>query len=175
MNWCYDTFLISIGLKPGHKVKNQVSVPNWIKKDPNWIKNNQEEWEKIYHTRVIRCLRGLMDTDGYIFVSHKKKSNYTCIGIQFSNGSKPLVKDFKEMCESIGINTSKVSSYTGTSEKGTKYTAYRTRTSSKIQVKNFLEIVKPMKWEVKKEEITKKLESLGTNIEDIFKYKYKKL
>ena len=45
--------LISHGLKPGNKTKNQVSVPNWIKSDENF---------------TIACLRGLFDTDGSISV-----------------------------------------------------------------------------------------------------------
>lgn len=164
--------MISKGLKPGNKIKNQVSVPDWIKRDLKWIENNQEEWEKIFLPLVIHCLRGLMDTDGSIYVNHHKKKNYTSIAIQFTNGSKPLVNDFKEMCESIGVKTSKITQYIGTTEKGNKYIGYTTKTESKSQVKKFLDIVKPIKWVVKKEEIAKKLESLGTNIEKIFEYKY---
>lgn len=37
-------FLISIGLKTGDKVKNQVYVPEWIKKEKIWIECNQLEW-----------------------------------------------------------------------------------------------------------------------------------
>ena len=49
--------LIKLGLKPGHKTKNQVSVPVWIKNDKNLM---------------IACLRGLTDTDGSIYLSWNK-------------------------------------------------------------------------------------------------------
>ncbi len=48
--------LISHGLKSGNKVKNQVGVPDWIKK------------EKCY---ILSCLKGLFDTDGSISVVKK--------------------------------------------------------------------------------------------------------
>lgn len=38
-------FLISKGVKTCDKVKNQVSVPDWINKDINWIKEHKEEWK----------------------------------------------------------------------------------------------------------------------------------
>ena len=46
-------YLVSIGLKIGNKVKQQVGVPNWIMSS------------KIYK---VACLRGLMDTDGGVFL-----------------------------------------------------------------------------------------------------------
>ncbi|MBY8986503.1 MAG: LAGLIDADG family homing endonuclease [Candidatus Lokiarchaeota archaeon] len=43
---------------------------------------------------VKRCLKGLIDTDGTIYVQKKDKS----FVIEFVNVSKPLVKNFKDLC-----------------------------------------------------------------------------
>ena len=72
-------FMIMKGIMTGDKVKHQISVPNWIKKDDSWIKNNQNSWELKYRPLVIGCLRGLVDTDGSIFIDHFNK----IIGIGF--------------------------------------------------------------------------------------------
>lgn len=45
-------YCVSLGLCIGNKVKQQVDMPSWIKKDEELIK---------------ACIRGLMDTDGCIF------------------------------------------------------------------------------------------------------------
>lgn len=72
-------FLIKKGLKRGHKVKQQVDVPDWIKANRNFS---------------IACLRGLVDTDGCMY-SHNHRvqgRDYFNIGINFSNKSTPLLK-----------------------------------------------------------------------------------
>ncbi len=71
--------LMNLGLVPGNKVKNQVGVPNWIKANSKY--------------RIL-CLRGLMDTDGGIFI-HKymvRGKLYYYKKISFSNRSLPLLK-----------------------------------------------------------------------------------
>ncbi len=71
-------FLIGIGLKKGNKVKQQVKVPTWILKNKKYKK---------------ACLRGLMDTDGGIFV-HKYRANnkeYSYNKACFTNRSIPLL------------------------------------------------------------------------------------
>ena len=90
--------------KTGDKVKNQVYVPLWIKKEKVWIKYNQLEWISKIKPFVIACLRGLTDTDGSIYVDRFNK----IIGIGFKNASLRLVKDFKSMCESLYIRTGKI-------------------------------------------------------------------
>lgn len=45
-------FLLREGLQFGNKVKNQVGVPAWIRKNPEYAK---------------ACVRGLMDTDGSFY------------------------------------------------------------------------------------------------------------
>jgi plasmid maintenance system antidote protein VapI len=70
--------LTKLGLVQGNKVKNQVDVPNWIKLNDRY---------------KIRCLRGLMDTDGGIFI-HKYTVNgktYSYPKAAFSNHSIPLL------------------------------------------------------------------------------------
>ena len=51
-------FLEKIGLVRGNKIKHQVDIPQWIKKNKNF---------------QIACVRGLMDTDGCVVI-HKYKS-----------------------------------------------------------------------------------------------------
>jgi len=165
--------LLKLGLKSGSKVANQVSVPKWIKRDFEWIINNLEQWNIIYRPRVLGCLRGLIDTDGCFYINHHKSSGYTAVSLQFCNASRPLVEDFKDMCASIGIITSKVSEYTGTTEKGNKYISFRTSTESKEKVWNFINLVKPMKWVYNKNKIQNKLEDFGIKMKDVFVYKNK--
>lgn len=72
-------FLISIGLKTGNKVRQQVGVPDWILSSPTYKK---------------ACLRGLMDTDGGVFL-HKYVVNnktYYYKKINFTNRSMPLLQ-----------------------------------------------------------------------------------
>ena len=49
--------LVNLGLKVGNKVKNQVGVPDLIFKNKSFI---------------IRCLKGLFDTDGSINIDNKR-------------------------------------------------------------------------------------------------------
>ncbi len=162
--------LISGGLMSGNKIKNQVHVPRWICKSARWILSHENIWNMNYRPLVIRCLKGLMDTDGSIYVTHNARTNYTYIGIKFTNGSRPLVEDFKNMCESIDIETSNIYEYVGTTKQGKEYRGYSTSTGSKAKVSKFLEIVMPMKWEVKKPEIMGKLRNHGLTLENMFSY-----
>ncbi len=70
-------FLVSLGLVIGNKVKQQVHIPAWI------LEN--EEYSSA-------CLRGLMDTDGSVYL-HKYKvggKEYQYKKLCFSSASKPL-------------------------------------------------------------------------------------
>ncbi len=87
-------FLVKIGLKIGNKVRQQVDVPDWVK--------NSKKYR-------IACLRGLMDTDGGVFL-HKYKVNlkvYSYRKICFSNRSIPLLIFVKSTLEELGF-TAKV-------------------------------------------------------------------
>lgn len=71
-------YFLSIGLKIGNKVKQQVGVPKWI------LKNRKYS---------LACLRGLMDTDGGIFLHNYRVGgkSYTYKKICFSNRSLPIL------------------------------------------------------------------------------------
>ena len=127
--------LISLGLFSGNKVKNQVKVPKWI---------------KGCKTFILACLKGLFDTDGSIFPVMKENA----IKMNFKNGSLPLVEDFKEMAELFEIKTSKISSYSEISEKtGESSTTYIVQIQARSQVKKFLDLINPMKWEYRKDHL----------------------
>ncbi len=83
-------YLCKIGLKAGNKVKQQVGVPDWIKNS---------------YSFKIACLRGLMDTDGGVFMHNYnvngKKYNYK--KICFSNRSIPLLIFVMETLSELGF------------------------------------------------------------------------
>jgi len=84
-------FLLFMGLKKGSKVKQQVDVPDWIKNKLNFS---------------INCLRGLIDTDGCVYI-HKHKCNNRQsfnIGLQLSNKSIPILIFAKETLSILGFN-----------------------------------------------------------------------
>ncbi len=83
-------YILSIGLKIGNKVRQQVDVPDWIKSS------------LMYKTA---CIRGLMDTDGGAFL-HRYKVNdkdYFYKKICFSNKSIPLLLFVKKTLEELGF------------------------------------------------------------------------
>lgn len=154
----YDTGIInellSKGLKSGNKVKNQVRVPLWIRKNQRFI---------------ICCLRGLIDTDGSIFIARRENA----VLINFKNNSKPLVEDFKEMCDILQIKGSRVHSG-WTHSRGKKFRHYKISICAKDQVAKFLYLIEPMKWNFRWSKFEKSLNSRGLSLEAIFKYKGEK-
>lgn len=83
-------FLCGIGMVIGNKVKQQVGVPAWI------LKN-------IEYKRV--CLRGLMDTDGGVFI-HKYKvhgKEYSYRKICFTGYSLPLLNFVYNTLKELGF------------------------------------------------------------------------
>jgi len=83
-------FLTSKGLKIGNKVKQQVDVPLWIKKNFKFS---------------LKCLRGLMDTDGGIFIHKYKVAGkiYCYKKICFTNKSQPLLDFAFTVLRKIGL------------------------------------------------------------------------
>ncbi|HRN96060.1 MAG TPA: LAGLIDADG family homing endonuclease [Candidatus Levybacteria bacterium] len=84
------SYLTQIGLKIGHKVRQQVDVPDWV---------------NIYPLYRNACLRGLMDTDGGVFL-HKYTVNgrkYIYRKISFSNRSLPLLSFVFNTLIEIGL------------------------------------------------------------------------
>ena len=121
--------LIKMELKTGNKVKNQVNVPFWILEKGKYI---------------IACLRGLFDTDGSIYIRNTQKT----FGLNFKSGSLPLVKNFKEMCESLSIKTQKIPNpkiYINPDTEKVFY-AYQVTIENKFDISKFLNIIKPKKW-----------------------------
>lgn len=72
-------FLEKNGLKRGHKIHNGVDIPKWITKNDNYLQ---------------KCLRGLFDTDGGIFLETHRKNNrqYSYLRLAFVSASKPLIE-----------------------------------------------------------------------------------
>lgn len=83
-------FLVSQGLPRGNKIMNGISIPGWI------LKKNS------YQTA---CLRGLVDTDGCIYVHKHKVCHYLYknIGLSFSSSSPELIFYTMTTLEKFGI------------------------------------------------------------------------
>jgi hypothetical protein len=113
----------------------------------------------------------LFDTDGSVWINRRDKN----IGLSFKNASKKLVSDFIDMSNKLGIKLEKVlKSESYHPRLKNNYTAYQTQIISKTQIKKFLDIVKPKKWEFKKQEIIEKLNLLGSSLEEALEDRRKK-
>lgn len=86
-------YLVKNGLKVGNKVKQQVSIPNWIQKSKSF---------------KIACLRGLMDTDGCVAkCTHFYKSKrYIYYNHCFANRSKPILEFVTQTLAELGLHPS---------------------------------------------------------------------
>lgn len=83
-------FLVDHGLPRGNKIAQGLSIPKWILSKPSYKK---------------ACMRGLMDTDGCLYV-HKHivaKKEYRNIGLCFSSHSPQLIIEVIEIFEEFGI------------------------------------------------------------------------
>lgn len=79
-----------LGLKSGNKVKQQVDIPGWIKRNRKFR---------------LACVRGLIDTDGSIF-THSYKVNgklYNYKKLAFTSASEPLVKSVYGVLQNAGL------------------------------------------------------------------------
>jgi len=72
-------------IQAGNKIKNDVGVPSWIKKNKNFM---------------LKCLKGLFETDGCF---HKDEFNYTRT-IEFKNFCSCLRKDVYSMLNRLGYH-----------------------------------------------------------------------
>src|SRR5262249_20956740 len=83
-------FLGSRGLPPGNKMMRQADLPDWIKA----------------RSELARaCVRGLIDTDGSIYV-HRHQVNgreYRNIGLCFTSYSRPLLRSVYSTLSDIGL------------------------------------------------------------------------
>ncbi len=107
--------LVSMGMKIGDKVKQQVDVPDWIKSDPELSR-----W----------CFRGLMDTDGGIFTNSYviNGKSYVYPKTNFTNASQPLL-DFV-------YNTLKHKDFHPNNKQPRKVWLY-----SQVESKRYLEVI----------------------------------
>jgi len=83
-------FLLTQGLLKGNKIKNQIDMPSWIKERLNY---------------QIACSRGLMDTDGGLYL-HKYRSNskfYEYPKLCFTSHSKPLLRSVHEVFSKLNF------------------------------------------------------------------------
>jgi len=83
-------YLMTLGLKSGNKVKHQVGVPQWITENSEFS---------------LSCLRGLMDTDGGIFL-HTYRVNgkrYSYPKLSFSNRSMPILMFVYQFLHSLDL------------------------------------------------------------------------
>lgn len=80
-----------LGLKAGNKIKQQVDIPTWVKRNRKF---------------KVACLRGLVDTDGSVFI-HRYKVNgksYSYKKLAFTSLSKPLRLSVCRILRGIGLN-----------------------------------------------------------------------
>lgn len=92
------SFLTSMGLPIGSKVRYQVEIPTWIVSDPQY---------------VVRCLRGLFDTDGCLYIDrhHYKDQTYYHSAMAFTNRSLPVLNFFKNTLEQLGFHPTQKTPY----------------------------------------------------------------
>ena len=81
----------SMGIKPGNKIRNQSTIPDWIKENENFLKT---------------CLRGLIDTDGSVFRMSNKDPNL--IRINFTSYNITLMNDVRNSFINLGFHPSKI-------------------------------------------------------------------
>ena len=83
-------FLVFLGLPRGNKLKAGLKIPKWILRNPSYRKS---------------CVRGLVDTDGCLYI-HKHKIGgleYKNIGFCFCSHSPILIEQIVELFEESGI------------------------------------------------------------------------
>lgn len=83
-------YLIKLGLHRGNKLKQGLAIPEWIMR------------RRSYR---LACVRGLVDTDGCIFMhKHKiKGKEYRNIGLTFTSYSPELIEQVAEILAEVKI------------------------------------------------------------------------
>jgi len=84
-------FLVKKGSVRGNKIVQQIDIPNWI--------NSNSEYKKAF-------VRGLVDTDGCLFIHKHITKNVLCnnIGFCFTNSCKKLIISMARIFKEFGIN-----------------------------------------------------------------------
>lgn len=83
-------FLVRNGSVIGNKVVQQIDVPDWI--------NNNRGYQKLF-------VRGLVDTDGCLYIHNHFVNNTACCNIGFclTNSSKKLILSVAKILKEFGI------------------------------------------------------------------------
>ena len=84
-------YLLSIGLKFGNKIKSQVTIPNWIWQDDNYLR---------------ACIRGLYDTDGSIYELLPHWPGL--FQLSFDNRNMTLLQDVRKVLLHLGFKVSNI-------------------------------------------------------------------
>lgn len=84
-------FLVSCGLPIGNKVRQEIDIPNWIKKNRAFSR---------------ACIRGIFDTDGSVFVDRHtyNKTQYKSLNIALTSASKKLLNSINTIFFNEGYN-----------------------------------------------------------------------
>ncbi len=136
-------------------------VPSWIKKPLTWIRENPDEWRKKYLPLVVACLKGMINATGWIGVQEK----WNRIRISLTRSNRTIIEDFRDLCTSLDIKTTKISEITD--KRPNRSLMYHISINAAEHVRRFLiDIVKPMKWDLIRDDLQKILKKKGTSIED---------
>ena len=83
-------YLVSIGLPRGNKLRAGLKIPNWILNNPTYSN---------------ACVRGLMDTDGCLYIHRHKVGGmkYRNLGLCFSSYSPILIEQMAKLFEESSI------------------------------------------------------------------------
>ena len=84
-------FLAKHGLKVGNKLKQNLSIPEWILRSPKYI---------------IPCIRGMVDTDGSVVIETHliKNKKYSYPRLNFTSASPILVGQTVHLLEKLGFH-----------------------------------------------------------------------
>ncbi len=83
----YVELFTALGLPPGNKITNNVTIPDWIFSNKSWLR---------------ACIRGLIDTDGSVY----RTGRWT--QICFRNHNPALLADTRRGLLKLGIFTSQI-------------------------------------------------------------------
>lgn len=111
--------LLNAGLMYGNKVKNKVTIPNWIYK------------KKTY---LIYLLRGIFDTDGSVY---RKYNNYS--QIQFKFASKKTISSVRDALVKLDFTPTQIMI-----EKFNGRLAWKIYLCKQNEIEKFFNKIKPM-------------------------------
>ena len=116
-----DIHLLDHGLKSGNKIKNKITIPEWIINNNNYLR---------------RCIRGFFDTDGCVY---RKYNNYAQIQIKL--GSPKTINSVYLALKKLGYNPTKIQKeYHNKKHKW----AWKIYLSRQNEIKYFFNDINPM-------------------------------